>query len=86
MTGDMPDRFEEFQRRYQDLIGKSIIEGLLQPEVLPGIGDLLQNHGQGGNYRQSGGGDYTQTGGGDYSQSGGGSYTQTSDLPVDMPR
>ncbi|WP_018861292.1 hypothetical protein [Thioalkalivibrio sp. ALJ3] len=76
-----PRKQEAFQKRYQDFIGQSIIDGLLRPEILPGIGDLLQNHGQGGNYRQSGGGSYSQSGGGDYSQSGGGDYTQSSELP-----
>ena len=80
----MPDRSEEFKKRYQDFIGKSIIEGLLRPETLPGFGDLMQNHGQGGNYLQDGG-NYTQSGG-DYSQSGGGSYTQSPAIPVATTR
>jgi|GEM_PF-5348955 len=77
-----PRKWDEFQRRYTDFIGKSIIDGLIRPDVLPGIGDLIQDHGQGGDYRQTGGGSYSQSGGGSYSQSGGGDYTQSADMPA----
>lgn len=52
----------------RELIGKAIIDGLINP-------DVLASSGGGGNYVQDGGG-YTQSGGGNHWQGGSGNYTQ----------
>jgi len=68
------EKLEAFRKRYSDVVGEGIREGLLSSGTisLPGIGLSAG----GGNYDQDGG-SYTQNTGGTHTQSGGGGYTQS---------
>jgi hypothetical protein len=69
------EKLQAFQKRYNDLIGEGIVEGLVSPATpikLPGLGISAG----GGNYDQDGG-PYTQNTGGTHTQTGGGGYTQS---------
>lgn len=58
-----------FSTAHRELIGKAIIDGLINT-------DLVSSSGGGGNYIQDGG-PYSQSGGGNHWQGGGGGYTQS---------
>lgn len=66
-------KLETFSLAQRELVGKAIIDGLINP------GDIASSSGGGGNYVQDGGG-YTQNGGGNHWQGGGGNYTQNKTL------
>lgn len=76
-------KVQDFRKRYNDLIGQGIVEGLLSPSTpstLPGLGI----HAEGPDYEQDGG-NYTQSTGGDHTQTGGGGYTQSPPPKVVSP-
>lgn len=58
-----------FSLAQRELIGKAIIDGLINP-------DIVSSQGGGGNYVQDGG-PYTQSGGGNHWQGGNGGYNQS---------
>lgn len=59
-----------FSLAQRELIGRAIIDGLINP------GDLVSSSAGGGNYAQDGG-PYTQSGGGNHYQGGNGGYNQS---------
>ena len=71
-----------FSTAHRELIGRAVIDGLINP-------DVVASSGGGGNYIQDGGG-YTQSGGGNHWQGGNGGYNQSKRLeamemdPVDL--
>jgi len=67
-------KLASFSLAQRELVGKAIIDGLLNPE------DLVASSGGGGNYVQDGG-PYTQGGGGNHWQGGTGGYTQNKTRP-----
>lgn len=74
------EKLQAFRKRYNDLIGEGILQGLLSPTAqtsIPGLGI----HAKGRNYLQDGG-DYTQATGGEHEQTGGGGYTQSAPTKV----
>ena len=69
------EKLQAFRKRYNDLIGEGILQGLIRPTTqthIPGLGI----HAKGRDYDQDGG-DYTQATGGEHTQSGGGGYNQS---------
>ena len=66
-----------FSMAHRELIGKAVIDGLINP-------DVVASSGGGGNYVQDGGG-YTQSGGGNHWQGGNGGYNQSKHLEVMDP-
>lgn len=69
------EKLVAFRKQYNDLIGRAIVEGLLNPSQVPDF-PPIGIHAQDGNYIQDGG-DYEQSTGGTHEQSGGGGYKQS---------
>ncbi len=80
---ELRKKLATFSLAQRELIGKAVIDGLINP-------DIVASTGGGGNYLQDGG-PYTQTGGGNHNQGGNGGYNQSKHLaespifdPVDV--